>query len=104
MVVDQLDVTNAMLLEAEDDALIGRHADSPESLEVAFQWVRPPLRVASQCRRSADRGQYEENSLDLRDVLGREAARIVLLEKPSQPGILEEARATSFDGWPNFLA
>jgi hypothetical protein len=82
MIVHQIDVEGAAILEPENDSPVCAHRNRPETLQVALERVQPERRNI-EGGDTLRRVQHRQNLSDLANVLGVKPARIVVLEKLS---------------------
>ena len=87
MVVHQIDIVGLSVLEAEDHAPIGAHADRPEPFQITFERVQSKTRQV-QCLDRKGVIECEQDILQLIDVLRRHLASVSALIKPLQAAMI----------------
>ena len=76
MVIEHVDIGRVTGFESEDDALVARYIDRPESGVLAFQRMQPPARYVHAL--DADCGiQLFQDAFDPIPMLSRDVARII---------------------------
>lgn len=84
MIVCQVDIEDVALFEAKHDSPISSDSDTPQSLEVAFQGVKPPAGKQRHVARFLGGIECGEHIRDLLDLIGRDAAAIISFEETLQ--------------------
>ena len=88
MVIDQINVASAAFFKAEDHAPVRPDCHAPEASQATLEGVEPETGEIHVFRLS---GTVEngEDILDLLNVIGMDALRFAVLEKPLQPLVPE---------------
>jgi len=80
MVIDQIDIPNMSIVQPKNNAPVRANRDAPETLEPAFEWMKPEAGKIH-IRRNPGAAQNGEDVFDLLDHVGLKSSPFAVNKK-----------------------